>query len=332
MKIVEVSEFGDPLRVASCVDAPEPGEPAADEIVVQTLAAPIHPADLMLIRGSYLHLPDLPFIPGIEAACHVLQTGRDVRGLKPGDHVVSLKRQTWAERRRLKADEAVLLQTEIDPLQLAMLYLNPLTAWSMLSRPEISGARGESGKWIVQNAANSSVGHWVARLAPHFQVKVINVVRRPDALDDISQHADNVAVDGIFLTDKVNEISRGGRVVAALDAVSGSATGRLAECLIPGGTILIYGNLADAPSLVPTEQYLFRGVHVTGFSVTRSIAGTARQDISEILSVAAGEIARGFTQKVEATYPVEQISVALAHAMRERRKGKILVTFGNTRR
>ncbi len=324
MKIVAVSEFGDPLRVARCVEVSEPGEPGSDEVLVQTLAFPIHPADLMLIRGSYLRLPPLPFVPGIEAACRILQVGSAVRDLKPGDHVLSLQRQTWTERRLLKSDEVVSLGNDIDPLQLAMLYLNPLTAWSMLSRPEIAEARGEGEKWIVQNASNSSVGLWINRLAPHFQVKVANVVRRADALSA----GDNVIVDGPSLAQRLKSISGGGRVVAALDAVSGSATGRLAECVMPGGTVFIYGNLANEPVIVPNEEYLFRGIHVTGFSVTRTTTGMSKENLVKPLELFGREVVQGFRQEIEATYRLADIASAVEHATRERRKGKILVTVG----
>jgi trans-2-enoyl-CoA reductase len=328
MKIIEVSEFGDPLRVARCVDAPEPAAPGPDEVLVQTLAFPIHPADVMLIRGSYLRLPPLPFVPGIESSGRILQVGSGVPGLKAGDLVLSLKRQTWAERRTVKAEEVVALGDKIDPLQLSMLYLNPLTAWCMLSRPEITDAKGED-KWIVQNAGNSSVGLWVNRLAPRFRVKVVNVVRRPDALVHVEAPHGAVIVDGASLASRVGEIAGDGRVVAALDAISGRATGRLAECVMPGGTVLVYGNMAEEPSSVPTEEYLFRGVSVTGFSVTRTTTGATKENLVKPLEAFARETAQGFRQVIESTYPMKDIASALAHATRERRRGKILVTVGD---
>lgn len=323
MKIIQIAEFGDPRQVARCIEAPEPPEPGPDEVLIQTLACPIHPADVMLIRGTYLRLPPLPLVPGIEASGRILRVGRDVKGLKSGDTVLSLARQTWVERRTLKATEVVSIGADVDPLQLAMLYLNPLTAWMMLSRPEIVTA-GEDGIWIIQNAANSSVARWVDWLAPRFGVKVLNVVRRPDALD--GTNAENVVVDGTDLAQRVRDRIGNARLIAGLDAISGNATGRLAASLSPGGTIFVYGNLAEAPVAVANEDLLFRGVHVTGFSVTRTTTSMERGELVKPLDIFADVIKRGFRQEIEATFPFENISAAVAQAMQGRRRGKILVT------
>jgi len=323
MKIVQIAEFGDPRKVARCIEAPEPPEPGPDEVLFQTLAFPIHPADLMLIRGNYLRLPPLPLVPGIDASGRILRVGRDVKDIKPGDTVLSLARQTWVERRILNAHEVVKLGAGVDPLQLAMLYLNPLTAWTMLSRPEV-GADSKVDNWIIQNAANSSVARWVDRLAPRFGIKVLNVVRRPDALDEVQ--ADNVLVDGLDLAQRVKDKIGEAKVVAGFDAISGDATGRLAASLSPGGTVFVYGNLAECPVTVANEDLLFRGVHVTGFSVTRTTTNMSRDEVVKPLDIFAEEIRRGFRQEIEATYPFESISAAIAEAMQGHRRGKILVT------
>ncbi len=53
MKVVEFESFGAPHEVAACVDAPDPGPPADDEVVVEVEAFPINPVDLLTIAGRY---------------------------------------------------------------------------------------------------------------------------------------------------------------------------------------------------------------------------------------------------------------------------------------
>ena len=61
-KAVRFECYGDPATVLSLVDLPDPGAPGPNEVVVQMVAAPIDPADLLLISGLYGERPSLPHI------------------------------------------------------------------------------------------------------------------------------------------------------------------------------------------------------------------------------------------------------------------------------
>ena len=52
MKIVLFESFGIAHEVCACVDAPDPGPPAADEVVVDVDAFPINSVDLLTIAGT----------------------------------------------------------------------------------------------------------------------------------------------------------------------------------------------------------------------------------------------------------------------------------------
>ena len=60
-----------------------------------------------------------------------------------------------------EAKKLMPLPNEADPLQLAMLTVNPPTAHLMLSE----FVTLEPGEWVIQNAANSGVGEYLVQLA-----------------------------------------------------------------------------------------------------------------------------------------------------------------------
>jgi hypothetical protein len=68
------------------------------------------------------------------------------------------------------------LPDDIGPLQLAMLAVNPPTAWNMLQ----GFVALKPGDWVLQNAGSSSVGYNVIRLARRLGARTVNVVRRED--------------------------------------------------------------------------------------------------------------------------------------------------------
>src|SRR5947199_6495745 len=107
MKKVEITAYGAPEAVAHCIEAPDVGAPGAGEIVFDVLAFPINPADLSMIRGSYRLHPPLPATPGAECVGRVIACGAGVTTPRPGDLVINMQRENWAQRRRIAAADAI---------------------------------------------------------------------------------------------------------------------------------------------------------------------------------------------------------------------------------
>ena len=55
-------------------------------------AAGINFPDVLMIQGLYQHRPELPFVPGLEAAGVVAEVAPDVSGVRVGDKVIARMR------------------------------------------------------------------------------------------------------------------------------------------------------------------------------------------------------------------------------------------------
>src|SRR6187431_3615171 len=152
---------GNPTEVLRVVEQPWP-KPGADEVVVKMAAAPINPADLNSIEGKYPIKAALPATPGMEGAGTVIETGSAVRDLAVGTQVILPHSfGTWREVALIAADKLVAVPGEIDPIQAAMLKVNPITAWRMLH----DFVALQPGDWLIQNAANSAAGLCVIQIS-----------------------------------------------------------------------------------------------------------------------------------------------------------------------
>jgi len=328
MKAVMFSRFGPAAEVAELVEVDAPGEPQPGEALVAIEASPINPADLLFFAGEYGIKPRLPAPAGGEAVGRVLKVASDVTTVKPGDRVLTLLggRSSWREQSMLKAAMLFPLPEAADGLQLARLAVNPPTALRML----LDFVALMPGDWVIQNAANSGVGHNLIVLAKGMGIKTVNVVRRADAVAETERlGGDVVLVDGDNLAKRVVDATGGARPRLGIDAIAGAATGRLAACLENGGTVVNYGMLSGKPCEMHPGDVVFRNVSLKGFWLQTWLMAASREDKVATYLDLAGKIADGTIKvAVEAVYSLGDVKLALAHAAKGGRGGKILLRPG----
>jgi NADPH:quinone reductase-like Zn-dependent oxidoreductase len=328
MKRVDIDRYGAPEEVARCVEVADVGAPGPEEVVFDVLFFPINPADVSFCRGTYRLRPPLPATPGAECVGRVSAVGSGVAHVKPGDLVINLQRENWAQRRRVKADDVIAIPAGMDLPQAAMLRINPPTALLLLS----DFVELKPGDWIVQNAANSAVGRLVIRLSLALGVRTMNVVRRAAPFDELKTlGADACVVDAPDLAERVTAANGAAPIRLALDAVSGPATARLSSCLAEGGVVVNYGSMSGQDPVMSRAGLSGGGQKLVGFILGRGLATRTLDQVRALYGELGRQVKDGYlAAPVEKVYPIEEITAALAHAQRGERSGKILVMPNRT--
>ena len=149
MKRIMVTQIGKPSEslVVQEVEAPKP---KAGEVLVEMLAIPIHPADLLVMHGRHVFTANYPCGTGIEGAGRVIAHGPGVDHPSIGQRVALPFGGTWSEQITIPAASVIPLPDNVDLYQGAMLALNPVTALGLLMGMK-------PGQWLLHNAANSSL-------------------------------------------------------------------------------------------------------------------------------------------------------------------------------
>ncbi len=323
MRSVLFRETGSPPSVSSVVSSPDP-IPGPGEVRLRVRFAPINPADLNFIEGSYGRKPDLPATPGMEGVGIVDALGPDVSNINIGNIAIPLgPGGTWAETIVRPAADLLVLPPDIDLQQAAMLRVNPATAWGLLH----SCGQPAKGSWIVQNAASSAAAHCVISLARHLGLHSLNLVRRPEsAAACLAAGADIVLTDDASAPAAAAAIPGFSPPSLAINAVGGDSALRLLNLLAPGGTMATYGAMSRQPLKVPNGLLIFKDLHLNGFWLTRWLAQLPPAEVRSLYSSLAALILNGtIHQPVAATYPLGNLHDALLHASSSARNGKILL-------
>jgi len=297
--------------------------PGAGEVLVRMLAAPVNPADLNVIEGTYGELPSLPCTIGNEGVGVVEQLGSSVHGLSVAQTVLPLSFGTWAEKMVVPAEALIVLPDGLDPLQAAMLAVNPATAWRMLH----DFARLDPGDWIVQNAANSGVGRAVIQLAKALGLRTLNVVRRVELIEELEKIGGDVVVtEEMNLRDQVQALCGGKNPKLALNAVGGASALNLANALAPGAPLVTYGAMGRQPLKIPNSLLIFKNLSFHGFWLRRWKETASPNDVRETYRKLSAYLLAGVLHTpVHKTFPLSQALEAVAEAAREKRSGKILL-------
>lgn len=163
MKAAVVHDFSRPPRFE---DAPDPVAAGEEEVVVEVLAAGLHPRVRSQAGGShYTSTGALPLIPGIDAV--VREPNGPIRYAVLDETTVG----TMAERTVIELSRSVVLPDTVDPVAVAAAMNPVMSSWVALRRRiefapgqqvAILGATGNAGRMAMQVAKRFGASHVIA--------------------------------------------------------------------------------------------------------------------------------------------------------------------------
>lgn len=314
-----------PQDVIECVEFTLPA-PAAGEALIEVLASPINPSDVLTLTGQYGQLPPLPAVGGNEGVGRIAAVGDGV-SLPVGQRVLlPVGAGTWTTHLMATAASLIPLPGIGDVQQLSMVTVNPPTASLLLSE----FVTLQAGEWVIQNTANSAVGRYLIQLAKRRGLRTVNVVRRADAIASLSElGGDVVLVDGPDLGERVAAATEKAKIRLGIDASGGSATDRIARSVAVGGTVVNYGAMSGEACKIAPASFVFRDVTLRGFWLVHWFRKASAEQRKALYGEIVQLVAQGaLSAPVLATYPVSRIKEAVAAAASGGRDGKILIVPG----
>ncbi|MDX8033307.1 zinc-binding alcohol dehydrogenase family protein [Lentzea sp. BCCO 10_0856] len=270
-----------PGQPPSPVDRDEP-VPQPDQVVVDVLAAPITPLDLLCATGtSYFGVPATPYVPGVQGIGTV--DGRAVwfptrAGMAAGDG-------SMAAKAVVRKEDLVFLPDGVKPVAIAALGLSAVAAHMALTwRGELTPGEcvivlgvGAVGQAAIQLARLAGAGRVVA--AARSETGRQRAVRAgADAV--VSLETDHLAMQ--FL-----ETAPGADLL--LDPLFGAPAAAAAQALRPGGRWVNLGGSAGETCSITSSTLRSRSLRLSGYTNNELTA----QQRAEAISTVARHAARG---------------------------------------
>ena len=290
-RAILVHRFGGPeVLTAELTDV---GAPGPHELLLRHTVVGLNFIDVYYRTGLYKP-PQLPFVPGQEAAAVVQEVGAQVQGFAPGDRVAYAGGPlgAYAEHRIFPADRVIKLPPGISDETAAAMMLKGMTAQYLLRQTYAV----KPGETILFHAAAGGVGLIACQWAKHLGATVIGTVGS-DAKAELARahgcdHVINYSRENFV--ERVLEITNGRKVSAVFDGVGRSTFDGSLDCLRPRGMMVLFGQssgkvpdfdlgvLAAKGSLYVTRPSLF------AYTATREDLEACAGDLMR--AVAAGHV------------------------------------------
>lgn len=304
------------------------------KIRIAVSAAGVNFADILMCQGGYQVRPEVPFVPGFEAAGEVIEVGAGVVDFKPGDKVVALQTQmtggAFAEEFVVQEKQLYRLPESVNFVDAAALPVSYGTALVALE----SRAAVKRGETVLITAAAGSVGLAAVELATKvFGAKVI-AATGSDLKRDLCRHYGahhTINYQKENLRNALTEITNGKGVDVVIDAVGGNLVEQCVKSMAWEGRIVILGFASGQIPSIPTNLLLLRNCSAIGLywgayaaQISPHHVSTFRSSIDRVIQLCALGTLK---PHVIDTFNLEQINDAFRHIRERKSTGKVVLSI-----
>ncbi len=327
MRAVVCSELG-PASSLSLEELPDP-VPGPGEVVMDVRAAALNFPDTLVIEGKYQMQPELPFIPGGEAAGVVVAAGEGVTGFPVGAPVMSMGLVgAFAEQWKVPAQSLMPKPDKLTFEEAAAFGLTYGTSYYALKQR----ANLQPGERLLVLGAAGGVGSSAVEIGKAMGATVIAAASTDEKL---AFAAGMGADEGINyaaedLRSRIKEITGGVGVDVVYDPVGGGLSEPALRSTAWNGRFLVIGFAAGDIPAIPLNLMLLKGVSVVGV-FWGSWAGrdpvASQQNFAELFAmVEEGKL----HPRVTDVYPLEQYAAAFDALTGRKARGKVVLSFASS--
>lgn len=304
-RAVRFDQYGD-VDVLRVEDVPQP-EPAADQVLVEVVAAGINPGEIA-IRSGALHEQwpaTFPSGEGSDFAGRVVEVGASVTGFAVGDEVLGWSdwRSSHAEHVVVPADHLTRKPLALDWIRAGGLFVAGVTAYA-----SVRAVQPAAGETVVVSGAAGGVGSLTVQLARNAGATVIGIASESNAA-----WLRSVGVIPVAYGDDLEERLRKA-VPSGIDAfIDTYGSG--------------YVDLAVSLGVDPSRINTVIDYAAAAKAGAKAEASMAASD-AEVLGFLAEELAWGrVVMPVAAVYPLEGVREAYTELGERHTRGKIVLAL-----
>ena len=324
MKAILARAFGGP-DVLKLEDVPDP-QAAAGQVRVRIHAVGVNPYETYMRAGGYAIKPDLPYIPGADAAGVIDQVGSGAGGWQQGDRVyisgtaINKAYGAYAELAVCNAEQVHRLPERISFAQGAGLFVPYVTAWRAL----FGRANTRAGDRVMIHGASGGVGIAATQFAVAAGATVIGTAGTDDGLAVVRLQgavAVNHRHDGYL--DEITKATDGRGPDVILEMLANVNLDHDLTVVAPSGRIVVIGNRGRVE--IDARKIMAKDISVFGLALW----GIPPEEIRRAHEAIVAGLESGALNPVVGTeLPLADAARAHVQVMEPGARGKIVLIPG----
>jgi NADPH2:quinone reductase len=320
MKAIVVREYG-PVNSVEYGDMPDP-KAGEKTVVIEASEIGVNYPDGLLVQGLYQMKPPTPFIPGMEVAGKIVETGPGVTKFRTGDRVAALCGIAgYAEKVAVTEDRVMALPAQMSGADACALMCGFGTAHHALKQR----AQLKEGETLCVTGAAGATGIAAIQIGKGMGAKVIAIAstREKQAIAKGAGADEAIGYDN--LKDRLKALTGGKGVDVAFDPVGGDAFDTLSRSMAWNGRLLVIGFASGKIPQFPTNLALLKGYSLVGVfwgSFTQKEPDLYAENMRELIGwYLAGKV----KPVIEARYKLAEAAKVLDHVLNRGAHGKLVL-------
>ncbi|MBY0494799.1 MAG: NADPH:quinone reductase [Cyanobacteria bacterium] len=322
MQAILARQFGGP-EVLQLAQLPDPAAKQG-QVRVRIHAIGVNPYETYMRAGAYAIRPELPYIPGADAAGVIDQIGDDVSGWTTGDRVyisgtaIHKAYGAYAQLAVCNADQVHRLPDRISFAQGAGLFVPYVTAWRAL----FGRANTRAGDVVMIHGASGGVGGAATQFAAAAGATVIGTAGSAEGLDVVRSQGASHAVnhkDANYL-DEITKLTGGRGPDVILEMLANVNLDHDLTVVAPSGRIVVIGNRGRVE--IDARKIMTKDVSVFGLALWNIPAEEVRRAHQAIV---AGLESGALNPVVGTEMPLKDAARAHQQVMEPGARGKIVL-------
>ena len=322
MRALVCNQYGPPDTLT--IEERDDPVAAADEVLVDVVAAGINFPDVLSIAGKYQVKTPTPFVPGNEAAGVVAAVGADVRRFKIGDHVIIASRgDAFAERCVASEQTTMHLPNGLDFEQGAGFSVTYGTSYHALKQ----AADLQAGETLLVLGAAGGVGSTAIEIGKSMGARVIAAASSAQKLDFARTRGadETINYSKVELKQAVKDLTDGNGVDVVYDPVGGDLAEQAFRATAWHGRYLVIGFASGDIPKFAANIALLKEASIIGVWWGTWCARNPALQMQNMQELAALIAAGKLNPRITESYALEDFSDAFRAITERRARGKVIL-------
>ena len=294
---------------------------------------PINPNDRYIVTGFFNFGTDGEFKGvGFEGSGEIIEVGENVDSSLIGKKVghignpfTPIYQGSWRQYIYWEVNDIAVYPDDADLDKMSSTFINPFATLAM-----IDFTTKREAKWIIQDAAWSSLGKMVFKAANKHGIKTINIVRREEQIDILMEEgAEYILNSSAFdfdldLWSMIREL----KPSIYFAAVGGELVEKVMFKMPPSSTIVLWGSLENKDISFLPSVFIFSKLTITYLTMFEWLYMLTKEQKKKWIQIIIDDIWSQdsvFSSKIIKTFGFDQIEEALQYSVEHASEGKVVL-------